>query len=55
MLIDALQNENSRVTCIIVVFCCCSEKSVMESVVDFISDVVPQVSYIGIKKKVTIT
>lgn len=51
MLIDALQNENSRVTCIIAVFCCCSEKSVMESVVDFISDVVPQVSYIGIKKK----
>lgn len=53
-LIDALQNENSRVTCIIAVFCCCSEKSVMESVVDFISDVVPQVSYIGINK-VTIT
>lgn len=45
---------NSRVTCIIAVFCCCSEKSVMESVVDFISDVVPQVSYIGINK-VTIT
>lgn len=44
ILIVALQNENSRVTCNCCILCC-SEKSVMESVVDFISDVVPQVSF----------
>lgn len=43
--IVALQNENSRFACMIAVFFCCSEKSVMESVVDFISDVVPQVRF----------